>query len=100
MSAENSGVAERDTPARPHDTVQAMFFVTADADPQLCPRLVQPFAKLGLAPTRIHLSRENGSGEEISADLRVCGVSRTTAHLIDKALRRIIGVRSVIALVD
>lgn len=85
----------------PHsEFVDAKYFVVADADPGLAPRLVEPFAKLGLVPSRLHLSTEDGAGEEISADLRVCRVDRMTAHLIDKALRRVVGVRQVIALVE
>lgn len=98
-------------PAEPHtarpgneapasETVQAMFFVTAAADPGLSPRLVEPFSKLGLTPTRLHISTEDRAGEEISADLRVGGIDRATANLIDKALRRIVGVRQVIALIE
>lgn len=78
----------------------AKYFVVALADPGIAPRLVEPFAKLGLVPSRLHLSTEHGAGEEVSADLRVSGVDRMTAHLIDKALRRIVGVRQVIALVE
>lgn len=80
--------------------VNATFFVTADAEPGIAPRLVEPFSKLGLVPRRLHLSSEDGEGQEISADLRVSGVDRTTAHLLDKALRRVIGVRQVIALME
>ena len=79
------------------DTVAARFFVTADADPGIVPRLVEPFSKMGIVPTRIHVSSEDGDGSEFSADLRASGITRETAHLIDKALRRIIGVRQVIA---
>ena len=82
------------------ETVQAIFFVTADAGPAMAPRLIEPFAKLGLVPWRVHISSEDGAGEVISADLRVRGVSGKTANVIDKALRRIIGVRQVIALVE
>lgn len=81
-------------------TVKAMFFVTAEPDPGLGPRLVEPFAKLGLVPERAHLSTEQHAGAEINADLRVSGIERHTATLIDKALRRVIGVRQVIALVE
>lgn len=95
MSAEPAG-AEAPAPER----VQAKFFVTAEADPGLAPRLVEPFAKLGLTPARVHMSTEDRNGEEISADLRVADVTPLTAHLIDKALRRIVGVRQVIALVE
>ena len=81
-------------------TVLAMFFVTADAGPGIAPRLVEPFAKLGLTPARVHISSEDGVGEDISADLRVQGVTRETAQTIDRALRSIIGVRQVIALAE
>lgn len=95
MSADPAGAL-----APASDRVQAIFFVTADAEPGLVPRLVEPFAKLGLTPARVHVSSEDGAGEEISADLRVCNVAPLTAHLIDKALRRVVGVRTVIALVE
>lgn len=95
MSAQPAGAAQPDA-----DTVHALFFVTADSHPGLLPRLVEPFSKLGLTPHRVHASREDGDGHEISADLRIAGVSRRTAHLLEKALRSVIGVRSVIALVE
>ena len=80
--------------------VQAIFFVTATADPGMVQRLVEPFSKLGLVPTRVHISSEDGNGDELSADLRVVGLTRQTVHLVDKALRRIVGVRQVIALAE
>lgn len=87
-------------PLRQGDAVDALFFVTATSDPGMVPRLVEPFSKLGVVPARVHISSENGAGEELSADLRAPGVTRTTAHLIDKALRRIVGVRQVIAVTE
>lgn len=83
---------------RESDTVQAVFFVTAAAEPNVAPRLIEPFAKLGIVPSRVSISGEVGDGCEITADLRADGVSRQCAHAIDKALRRIVGVRQVIAL--
>ncbi|MDA7946461.1 MAG: hypothetical protein MPJ78_03185 [Hyphomicrobiaceae bacterium] len=80
--------------------VQAIFFVTATADPGMVQRLVEPFSKLGLVPARVHISSEDGRGEELSADLRVAGLTQQTAHLVDKALRRIVGVRQVITLAE
>lgn len=82
------------------DAVQAIFFVTATADPGMVQRLVEPIGKLGLVPMRVHISSEDGNGDELSADLRIAGLTRQTAHLLDKALRRIVGVRQVIALAD
>ena len=87
-------------PMRAPETVNAMFFVTAEAGPGIAPRLVEPFAKLGLVPARVHISSEDGAGETISADLRVHGVTRERAQTIEMALRSIIGVRQVIALVE
>ncbi len=87
-------------PASESEIVQVMFFVTAVADPGIAPRLVEPFAKLGLVPARVHISSEDRAGEDISADLRVRGVTRKTVRALDKALRSIIGVRQVIALVE
>ena len=84
----------------PDDAVQAIFFVTATADPGMVQRLVEPFGKLGLVPARVHISSENGRGDEFSADLRVSGLTRQTAHLVDKALRRVVGVQQVITLAE
>ena len=84
----------------PNDAVEAIFFVTATADAGMVQRLVEPFSKLGLVPARIHISSENGQGDEFSADLRVAGLTRQTAHLVDKALRRIVGVQQVITLAE
>lgn len=99
VSASASDARARQPVSTP-ETVHAMFFVTADADPGMAPRLVEPFAKLGLTPARVHISSEDGAGEDISADLRVRGVTRETAQTIDKALRAIIGVRQVITLAE
>ena len=95
--ASSAGAPE---PGSESETAQAIFFVTAIADPGIGPRLIEPFAKLGLVPSRVHISSEDGAGEEISADLRLRDVTRKTVHMIDKALRGIIGVRTVIALIE
>jgi hypothetical protein len=99
LSVSASSAAVQETGSET-ETVQAIFFVTADADPGMAPRLIEPLAKLGLVPWRVHISSEDGAGENISADLRVRDVSRKTAHAIDKALRCVIGVRQVISLVE
>ena len=51
-------------------TVRAFFFITAPADPGLLPRLIEPVAKLGAVPSRVHASRESGDGSELSVDLQ------------------------------
>jgi hypothetical protein len=86
--------------ARPLPSVRAFFFVTAPADPGLLPRLIEPVAKLGAVPSRVHASREAGDGSELSVDLRLAGISPRTAELVEHALRAIVGVRQVLAVVE
>jgi hypothetical protein len=95
-SAVAAGVAPR---AQAH-TVRAFFFVTAPADPGLLSRLIEPVAKLGAVPSRVHASRESGDGSELSVELRLAGVTPRTAELVEFALRAVVGVRQVMALVE
>ena len=80
--------------------VRAFFLITAPADPGLLPRLIEPIAKLGTVPSRIHASRDAPDGSELSVDLRLSGVPLRTARLIECALRAIVGVRQVLAVVE
>ena len=80
-------------------TVRAYFFVTAPADPGLLPRLIEPVAKLGAVPSRVHASRA-GDGSELSVDLRLGGVTPSTAELVEFALRAVVGVRQVLAVIE
>ena len=81
-------------------TVRAYFYVTAPDDPGLLPRLIEPVAKLGAVPSRVHASREAGDGSELSVDLRLSGVAPRTAELVEYALRAVVGVRQVLAVVE
>jgi hypothetical protein len=81
-------------------TVRAYFFVSAPADPGLLPRLIEPVAKLGAVPTRVHASRESGNGTELTVDLRLAGVAPRTADLVERALRAVVGVRQVKSVVE
>src|SRR6185369_17922163 len=81
-------------------TVRAYFFISAPADPGLLPRLIEPVAKLGAVPARVHASRESGDGSELTVDLRLAGVAPRTADLIGRALRAVVGVRQVRAVVE
>jgi hypothetical protein len=85
--------------AEPH-TVRAYFFISAPADPGLLPRLIEPVAKMGAVPARVHASRESGDGSEITVDLRLAGVAPRTADLIGRALRAVVGVRQVRAVIE
>lgn len=82
------------------DTVRAFFFVTAPADPGLLSRLIEPVAKVGAVPSRMHASREAGDGSEVTVDLRLSAVSPRTADLVERALRAVVGVRQVMAVVE
>jgi hypothetical protein len=81
-------------------TVRAYFFISAPADPGLLPRLIEPVAKLGAVPARVHASRESGDGTELTVDLRLAGVAPRTAELVERALRAVVGVRQVMAVVE
>lgn len=95
-SLAHSAVAAADAAA----TVSARFLVMADADPGLLPRLLEPFAKLGLVPSRVHASREDGDGSVVSVDLRMRDVEPRAAELVENALRRVLGVSQLIAVVE
>jgi len=95
-SASPAGVAPRQDVC----TVRAFFFVTAPADPGLLSRLIEPVAKLGAVPSRVHASRESGDGSELSVELRLAGVAPRTAELVEYALRAVVGVRQVMALIE
>jgi hypothetical protein len=81
-------------------TVRAYYFISAPAHPGLLPRLIEPVAKLGAVPARVHASRESGDGTELTVDLRLAGVAPRTADLVARALRAVVGVRQVTALVE
>jgi hypothetical protein len=74
--------------------------VVGPSDPGFLPRLAEPVAKLGEVPARLHATREAGDGSELTVDLRLRAVSERTAELVENALRRIVGVRQVIAVVE
>lgn len=87
-------------PAVQTSTFRAFFFVTAPADPGLLSRVIEPVAKLGTVPTRVHASRESGDGSEVTVDLRLTGVPQRTADLVERALRAVVGVRQVMAVIE
>ena len=82
------------------DAVSARFLVHAPSDPGLLPRLVEPFSKLGTVPSRVHASCESGDGSQMTVDLRLAGVAPRTAELVELALRRVVGVSLLIAVVE
>jgi hypothetical protein len=80
--------------------VSARFLVQGLADPGLLPRLIEPFSKLGLVPSRVHASCEAGDGSQMTVDLRLCGAKPRLAELVEYELRRIVGVSQLIAVVE
>lgn len=82
------------------DHVRALFHVTADAEAGTLPRLIEPFAKMGLTPTRLHASREDGDGTVQTVDMRLAAVPQQTAHLVEKMLRAVVGVQQVIVVTE
>ena len=79
---------------------RALFHVVGDTDPSLLPRVVEPAAKLGLVPTRVHASAEDGDGSRLTIDLRLGVVPEVAAKRIESALRGIVGVVQVIAVYE
>ena len=82
------------------DRYKALFLVTAPADPQMLSRLVEPAAKLGHIPDRVHASREAGDRSEMTVDMRLSGVPHRTAELLEYGLRSVYGVRQVLAVIE
>jgi hypothetical protein len=81
-------------------TGRALFHVLGDSDPSLLPRIIDPVAKLGHVPTRVHASAESGDGSTMTVDLRIMCVAQESAKRIEAALRRTVGVRQVIAVYE
>jgi hypothetical protein len=100
MTTSSAAAAAIVQPRPRAETVRALFYVAAPADPGLLPRLVESVAKLGYVPSRVHASREAGDGSELTVDLRITGVPSRTAELVEFALRAVVGVRQVIAVVE
>lgn len=79
---------------------RVQFIVTAPADPGILSRIIEPVAKLGHVPRRVHASREDGDGSVMTVDLRLDGVTQRTAELVEFALRAIVGVGHVMAVLE
>jgi hypothetical protein len=79
--------------------VDVRYRLVADADPGMLPRLLEAFAKLGLAPSHF-LARTVGDGTEFSVDIRGERLAPRTAELIEFGLRRVLGVHHLVALTE
>jgi hypothetical protein len=76
------------------------FFLTGDTAADLLPRVLLPFTKLGLVPYRIHASTEQGTGEEMALELRFARLSADMAEQLAARCRAVIGVGSVLTVVE
>lgn len=81
------------------EAAKAYFFLTGETGSELLPRVLLPFAKLGLTPYRVHASCEHGAGDEMSVELRFEGVVSDMAELLAARCRSIVGVHSVITVI-
>ena len=86
--------APADAPAKTY------FFLTGETGAELLPRVLLPFAKLGLVPYRVHTSTEQGMGEEMSLELRFAGLAADAAERLAARCRAIVGVRSVMTVAE
>ena len=77
--------------ARPH-----WFFLVAEAEPGLLPRVLGQFAKRSLVPEHLHCSQ---GPDGLHLDIRTGGLEPQTAQILAGALRQIVGVRSVLGTV-
>jgi hypothetical protein len=76
-------------------SARSYFFLTGDTSSDLLARVLIPFAKLDLVPYRIHASTEQGTGEEMSIELRFTGLAPQSVEALAARCRSIIGVRTV-----
>lgn len=84
-SAADAGVAAT--------TSTACFTIVGLSDPHLLSRVLEPFAKRGLVPSRCHAVRE---GEETVVDLQMADMDMDLAALAAASLRQIVGVTTVL----
>jgi hypothetical protein len=76
------------------------FFLTAEAECNLLLRVLQSFSRLGVTPYRVHASSEQGTGEEMSLELRIPGADADVAERLASLCRTVVGVRSVIMAIE
>lgn len=64
----------------------ACFAVVAAADPGILPRVLEPFAKRGLVPSRCNARR---TGDVLEVELEMAGMDRDLAEYVGRCLRQI-----------
>jgi hypothetical protein len=76
------------------------FFLTTETDCGVLIRVLQAFARLNVTPYRVHSSSEQGTGEEMSFELRIKGADNAVAERLGALCRNVLGVKSVIMAVE
>ncbi len=69
------------------------FTVTADVDPGLLPRLIQPFARRDLTPDSFDCARK---GDSLRIDIAMAAMPAEMVHLVEGNLRQTVGVTNVV----
>ena len=72
------------------------FALMAEASPGMMPRVMEPFAKRGLVPMRLHATLCGRQTNELSIDVQICDIDADQADLIAAQLRQIFGVSTVL----
>jgi len=73
----------------------ACFFITAEAEPGVLPRIVELFAKRGLTPSHLRADWSGAAGDVLAIEVRMAGMDRELAAYIGRCLRGIATVREV-----
>jgi acetolactate synthase small subunit len=72
------------------------FALSATPEPGVMSRVLEPFAKRGLVPHRLHAVCGGAGGDELVIDLQIAGLEPALVELIAASLRQIVGVESVL----
>ncbi|MGC8475991.1 MAG: hypothetical protein ACP5NP_06530 [Acetobacteraceae bacterium] len=73
-----------------HQSVR--FFLDADADPGLLPRLLAPFARRDLTPDRMWAHR---NGATMHVEIALTAMPGEEIHMVEGNLRQVVGVRRI-----
>ncbi|WP_259781472.1 hypothetical protein [Aestuariispira ectoiniformans] len=80
----------------PQKDTTACFTVTAAAHPGMLPRVLEPFAKRGLVPSKLHAVEQDDGQSALLIDLQVAQMELETAQKIGNTLNQVFGVNSVL----
>ncbi len=72
------------------------FALSATPEPGVMSRVLEPFAKRGLVPHRLHAVCGGPGGNELVIDLQIAGLEPALVELLAASLRQIVGVESVL----